>query len=102
VGSDALSRIFYSRTKGQLEDAVRAVGYRSVTIARPSLLLGERAEFRLGERIAARLAFLTPRRWKPVSATAVASVLVRAAVRDEPGVRIIESAELLASAAEGG
>ena len=51
LGASARSRMFYSRVKGDVEDAIRALPYRSVTIVRPSLLLGERAEFRLGESI---------------------------------------------------
>jgi hypothetical protein len=58
------------------------------------LLLGPRAEYRLGEQIAKRLAFLTPGRYKPVHAHAVAAALVRAANEDAPGRRIIESREI--------
>ncbi len=95
LGADARSRVFYSRTKGELEEALAALPYRSLTIARPSLLLGERAEFRLGEQIFARLGFLMPRKYKPVGASAVAAALVAAAKEDRPGRRIIESAEML-------
>jgi uncharacterized protein YbjT (DUF2867 family) len=94
LGANARSRVFYNQVKGELEEAVRALGYRSVTIVRPSLLLGDRGEFRLGEEIAKRFTFLVPRRLKPVHAAAVASALVRAAVADEPGIRIIESGEI--------
>ncbi|MDQ3948997.1 MAG: oxidoreductase [Gemmatimonadota bacterium] len=101
LGADARSRVFYSRVKGELEAAVLALPYRSVTIVRPSLLLGPRAEYRLGEQIAKRLAFLVPAKYKPVDAHAVAAALVRAAKQDAPGRRIIESREIraLASAA---
>src|SRR5919197_4128869 len=44
LGADSGSRIFYSRVKGELEDAVLRLPYRSITIVRPSLLLGERGE----------------------------------------------------------
>ena len=94
LGADARSRVFYNRVKGELEAAVSALGYRSVTIARPSLLLGDREEFRLGERILTPFAFLIPGRLRPVKATAVAAALVDAAVRDEAGVRVIESEEI--------
>ena len=36
------SRVFYNRVKGETEAAVAELGYASVTIARPSLLLGDR------------------------------------------------------------
>lgn len=96
IGADARSRVFYSRVKGELEDAVVALSYRSVTIVRPSLLLGPRAEYRLGEQIAKRLAFLMPPKYKPVGAHVVAATLVRAAKEDLPGRRIIESREIRA------
>jgi uncharacterized protein YbjT (DUF2867 family) len=98
LGADARSRVFYSRVKGELEAAVLALPFRSVTIARPSLLLGPRAEFRLGEVIARRFAFLAPGKYKPVGAHAVAAVLVRAAKEDAAGRRIIESSEIRALA----
>jgi uncharacterized protein YbjT (DUF2867 family) len=94
LGADARSRIFYSRVKGEIEDAVLQLPYRSITIVRPSLLVGDRSEFRLGEEIGKRLAFLAPRRYKPVPGTVVAAALLRAAVEDRPGPRIVESDEL--------
>jgi uncharacterized protein YbjT (DUF2867 family) len=94
VGADARSRIFYSRVKGELEDAVRAVGYTSVTIARPSVLVGARAELRVGELVMKQLAPLFPAAWKPVQARQVASALVRAARGERPGVEILANAAL--------
>jgi len=94
LGADARSRFFYPRVKGELEEAVCRLGYRSLTIARPSFLLGERGEFRLGEEFAKRAAFLVPRRFRPVAAAAVAAALVRAAVKDQPGVLVMESREI--------
>jgi uncharacterized protein YbjT (DUF2867 family) len=91
LGANAQSRVFYNRVKGEVENAIRSLGYRSVTIARPSFLVGERDEIRLGERIMTPLAFLMPGRLRPVKAAAVAGALVAAAVRDEAGVRILES-----------
>lgn len=94
LGADARSRVFYSRVKGELEDAVIALGYPSTTIVRPSLLMGERAKPRRGEEIGKMLAFLVPRRYKPVSGAAVAATLVRAAREARPGVTIIESRDI--------
>lgn len=51
AGADPSSKIFYSRLKGEMEEAVSAVGLERIHFARPSLLLGNREEFRLGERI---------------------------------------------------
>jgi uncharacterized protein YbjT (DUF2867 family) len=80
--------------KGDVESAILALPYRSVTIVRPSLLLGDRDEFRLGESIGKLFAGITPKRYRPVHARAVAATLVRAAVEDRPGVRVIESKDI--------
>ena len=99
LGADRRSGVFYSRVKGELETAVSALAYQSVSIVRPSVLLGERAEFRLGEEIAKRLvflAFLVPAKYKPIHSRDVAAALVRLAKEDQPGRRIVESAELRA------
>jgi uncharacterized protein YbjT (DUF2867 family) len=100
IGANARSRFFYNRVKGELEDAIRALPYRGITIVRPSLLLGERDEHRLGEVLAKRFAFLAPRAWRPVAAEDVAAALVHAAKADAPGHHIIESAEIGAAADE--
>jgi uncharacterized protein YbjT (DUF2867 family) len=98
LGANLRSRVFYNRVKGELEDALRGVGYPRLTIVRPSLLLGPRAELRLGEEVAKRvtrwLGPLVPRAFKPVEARAVAATLIRAAREEGSGVRVIESAEI--------
>ncbi len=98
VGANARSRFFYNRVKGELEQEVCALPYRSITIVRPSLLLGERAEFRLGEEIGKRLAFLFPSKYKPVLARTVATAMVAAAREDQPGRRMMEPAQIHAIA----
>jgi uncharacterized protein YbjT (DUF2867 family) len=94
LGAAAGSRIFYNRVKGELEDALRTMPYRSVTIVRPSLLLGERSKPRFGEELAKRFGWLAPGKYKPVQAADVARALVQSAREDQPGLRIIESDEI--------
>lgn len=98
LGASPRSRLFYNRVKGELEDALRALNYPRLTIVRPSLLLGPRAELRLGEEVAKRvtrwLGPLVPRAYKPVEARVVATALVRAAKEPGKGARVIESGEL--------
>ena len=77
--------------------AILGLGFRSVTIARPSLLLGPREVTRLGEQVGKVLGVLAPPRWKPVDATSVARALVEAARRDLPGIRMLENRELRAA-----
>ncbi len=97
LGADASSRVYYSRVKGEMEDAVRALPFRALHIFRPSLLLGERARPRLGERLAeAALALARPllrggwAKYRPVAAGAVARAMLQAAKSDATGVQIHE------------
>lgn len=103
VGADASSRVFYNRVKGETERDLRAMDWPTLTILRPSLLDSDRDEFRAGERFALAvlrpLAALVPAAWRPVPADAVAAAMVAAAARGAglPGVRVIDSAEILRS-----
>jgi uncharacterized protein YbjT (DUF2867 family) len=94
LGADAGSRVFYNRVKGEVEGAIAALGFRSVTIARPSLLLGQRTERRLAEQVGKVLGVIAPARWRPVPAERVARALVEAAKRDLPGLHVLENREL--------
>lgn len=94
LGASSNSAVFYNRVKGELEDQLRSLGYRAVTIVRPSLLLGKRKEFRLVERIGMVVGEFVPGRYRPVHAEAVARTLVKAAAIDAPGLHIIESEEI--------
>jgi uncharacterized protein YbjT (DUF2867 family) len=50
--ANANSMFFYNRVKGRMENDVRGVGFRSLIIFRPALLVGSRREFRLSEAVA--------------------------------------------------
>jgi uncharacterized protein YbjT (DUF2867 family) len=95
LGADPVSRVFYNRIKGETEVALAALGFPRLVIVRPSLLLGARDEFRLGERMFAPLGRLLPRRWRAVPAARVAAHLVDAVLDPAPGVHRIENAALL-------
>ena len=71
--------------------------YPSLTIARPSVLIGDRAESRWSEKLAWKLGFLMPKKYKPVKAASVARALVDAGRLDRPGVRIIQNRDILQS-----
>jgi uncharacterized protein YbjT (DUF2867 family) len=102
LGADSRSTVFYNRVKGEMEDAVAALGYRSLVVVRPSLLVGDRAALgqpaRTAEGWAVRLAGpwmnWLPRSVRPIRAEAVAEAMLLAALDARPGVRIIESAEM--------
>ncbi len=94
VGADAHSRVFYSRVKGELEDAVRALGCAHVSVAQPSLLAGDRAEFRLGERLGLCFAWLLPAAYKPVQAAQVAAGLLASARTQGGGWHVLSNTKL--------
>lgn len=96
LGANARSRFFYNRVKGEMERDLLGLDYPSVTVARPSLLLGARSEFRFGEEVAKRFSFLLPNALKPVHAADVAACLVQRARADMPGRRVISSAQIRA------
>jgi len=77
LGANATSKIFYSRVKGQLEEALKEVGFKQLHLLRPSMLLGNRQESRpgefIGKLIMAPLSFLIPWNYKPIQASTVAA-----------------------------
>ena len=94
MGADADSRVFYNRVKGELEDALSELDYESVCVAQPSLLAGERGEFRLAERLGLALGFLMPERFKPVQAAQVAAGLLAVARDERPGWHVLNNTVL--------
>lgn len=58
IGANSDSKSYYSRIKGEMEKGILEVGFERTVIARPSLLLGERKEFRLLEKVAKAFAWL--------------------------------------------
>ena len=101
MGADPKSRVFYSRTKGEAEAAVRALPWRTLGIVRPSLILGDRAERRPAERlaqIAARV--LGPlmvgplARYRGITAEDVAEAMARLARHPRSGTRVYDSDEV--------
>jgi len=101
MGADPASKIFYNRVKGETETDIRALQLPMLTIVRPSLLLGDREQFRLGEKFADWLSrplsplFRGPLfKYRPIEASDVAAVLVRAAQMYTPGTHVYENDQL--------
>lgn len=100
MGADARSRIFYSRVKGELEEALARLGFEALVIARPSLLVGDREVLgqpaRSGERVGLYLSSLLrpliPSNYRPIAATDVARALLER-------VPVARGREVLASGA---
>ncbi|MEO8524700.1 MAG: NAD(P)H-binding protein [Caldimonas sp.] len=102
LGADPGSRVFYSQVKGEMERAVAALGYASLILARPSMLVGDRAALgqpvRSGEvwatRLTRPLGWLVPRSVRPIAAEDVAAALVRATAQGVPGLQFLSSASM--------
>jgi len=105
MGADAGSRVFYSRTKGELEGALASLPLDALVIARPSLLLGDRERLgqprRRGERLAAGfdrwLRPLLPARLRGIAAADVAAALATA-VPCASGCLVLDSARMQGAA----
>lgn len=98
LGADAASRVFYNRVKGEMQDAVATLGFDSVVIVQPSLLLGDRGALgqpeRPGEVWGARLLGWLPRSVRPIAAEQVARAMLRALANPRPGVHLLRSGDL--------
>jgi len=94
VGADPRSWVFYNRVKGELEEAIIGMGFESVTVAQPSLLAGERQEFRPTERLGLQLGAWLPDHLRPVHASQVAACLLASAKAGQPGVHYLSNTEM--------
>jgi uncharacterized protein YbjT (DUF2867 family) len=103
LGADKTSRVFYNRVKGEMEHAISQLGFRSVVIARPSLLVGDRRSLgqarRPGEEWSLRLLMpvsrFLPAPWRPIHARTVARAVFRGMIESHPGVRVLSSAQMV-------
>ena len=98
LGADAKSGNFYLKTKGEIQDFLKDCNFESVSVLQPSLLLGNRTEFRLGEKIGAffmkTLSFLflgNLKKYKPIEGKTVAKALLKIAQTNNKGFKIYES-----------
>ena len=98
LGANKSSFIFYNRVKGETEGAIIALGFESLHILRPSLLVGTRVEHRAGEGAATWFynvfGFLIPRKYKAIDSIKVARSMLIFASQEKKGNFIHESIEL--------
>jgi uncharacterized protein YbjT (DUF2867 family) len=102
MGADAASRIFYNQVKGETEDALRALGYQTLVIVRPSMLDGDRASLsqpaRLGEKLTLalmrRIKPLMPANYQAILARDVAHAMVQTMENAGPGTQVLLSGQM--------
>ena len=92
IGASSRSSVFYSRVKGELEDAIRALEFSYLSIYQPSLLLGQREEHRTAEALGmavmpvANRAMVGPlRKYRAIEAETIAAAMTNEVVRIEAG-----------------
>ncbi len=101
IGANSKSLFFYNRVKGETEEAISKIDFKSIQIFRPSLLLGERKETRSGERwgeffltIFKFLLVGSLRKYRSIDSLEVAKAMVRMAKAKPSGVHIYESQKI--------
>ncbi|POP44091.1 hypothetical protein CHU32_19665 [Superficieibacter electus] len=95
MGASASSPFFYNRVKGKMEEALIAQQWPRLTIARPSMLLGDREKHRVNESLLAPIFKLLPGNLKSINARDVARALLSEALTEEgEPVRILSSSAL--------
>lgn len=81
LGANKNAKTFYSKMKGELEEAIKKLPFQNIYILQPSLLLGNRKEFRLGEKIAIQvfkiLNIFIPKKYKGIEAKKVAESMIK-------------------------
>jgi uncharacterized protein YbjT (DUF2867 family) len=98
MGTNPKTSNFYLKTKAEMEADLIDLGLPSLIIMRPSLLLGKRNEFRLGEKIGIVLMKLFGflfrgklKRYKAIQSSDVANTMFKATLNAAPGITIVEN-----------
>src|SRR5580700_7818814 len=98
IGASTTSMFFYARTKGELERDIQQIGFRSLTICRPSIIAGERSETRIAEgavlAISRALAPILPKKFHVNPAPVIAASLLDSVLTAKPGCRWVFAEEL--------
>ena len=98
-GADNKSKSFYLNLKGKIEKYVTDINLKSVSILRPSLLLGKRNEKRYGEKLAQiiipKISFFMPSKYKAINAESVAKAMLQLTNKESKGVKIFHYKEII-------
>ena len=101
VGADARSSTFYLKVKGETERDLEVIGFDSLIILRPSMLMGERKEFRFGELIGKGLMtvfnplMIGPMaKYRGIQGKTVAKAMLRLSKENLIGKHVIEGEKL--------
>lgn len=95
MGADSRSMFYYNRVKGDVEATLKKIGFDALLIFRPSLLVGNRGETRIGEQIGEGLSKilrpLIPIKYRSIEARKVAKAMVTITASNVKGTLVYES-----------
>lgn len=101
MGADETSTNFYLKVKGDIERALEKLEFKSLIILRPSMLLGDRKEFRFGESVGKvfmklfSFAFIgSLKKYKALESTIVAKAMLKLSKSEFTGINVCESDKL--------
>lgn len=98
LGADTKSSIFYSRMKGELDEAISKLLFQKTVIVRPSILDGNRKEKRPAEKVSlAIMRFLSKiilKKYRPTPVDLLTDSMIKLALDNALGVRIVEADEI--------
>ena len=102
MGANSQSSVFYNRVKGEMEVSLARMGFKSLVIARPSLIDGDRAALGQLERasegigllLARGLRPLLPTNYRSIKASDISHALICAVKTGTPGVVTLMSGEM--------
>lgn len=100
MGANPNSSFFYNQVKGEIERDLALLDYPTLLIFRPSLLLGNRGDFRLGEKIGEGFMRLfgpiLPTQYQAIDSSKVVNAMITTAQQPRSGVHVFESGQLQA------
>lgn len=95
MGANRRSLFYYNRVKGEIEDTLKKLGYETLLIFHPSLLVGHRSESRFGEKIGESLSKffkpLIPAKYQAIEVEKVAKAMVVITSSNVKGTLVYES-----------
>ena len=101
AGADINAKGFYLSLKGQIEKDIKKIGIKNTFIFRPSLLMGNRKEKRIGEKIAQLImpvfSFLLPKKYRPINAESVAKSMINLSKTDINSHKIYHFEDIILS-----
>ena len=102
VGADPQASLFYTRVKGEMEDALGGLGFEALHIFRPSIIMGQRSEARSKEQWGLRFARAVEwalvgglEKYRPIPAGVLAAAMAAAGERGAPGPHVHHYQEII-------